>query len=86
MSIVGSCIVLVWAICRLVRLANSLSKKMVNKVMVIMHIVAYMAIIISNCLGYLTFLDGGLKSYKIIAICGLTVYCVCSVIFGLIVN
>ncbi len=50
LSLVASCIVLVWAICRLVRLAKSLSEKMVNKVIVIMHIVAYLVIIISNAL------------------------------------
>jgi hypothetical protein len=50
LSLVASCIVLVWAICRLVRLAKSLSEKMVNKVMIIMHIVAYLVIIIANVL------------------------------------
>ncbi len=46
---------MVWAISRLVRLAKSLSEKMVNKVMVIMHIVAYLAIIISNVLSYVVY-------------------------------
>jgi hypothetical protein len=46
--LVASCIVLVWAIYRLVRLAKSLSEKMVNKVMIMMHIVAYLVIIIVN--------------------------------------
>ena len=54
LSLVASCIVLVWAICRLVRLAKSLSEKMVNKVMIIMHIVAFLAIIIVNVLWYVT--------------------------------
>ncbi len=48
LTLVASCIVLVRAICRLVRLAKSLSEKMVNKVIIIMHIVAYLAIIIAN--------------------------------------
>ncbi len=48
--LVASCIVLVWAICSLVRLSKSLSEKMVNKVMIIMHIVAYLVIIIANVL------------------------------------
>ncbi len=50
LSLVASCIVLVWSICRLVRLAESLCEKMVNKVMIIMHIVAYLVIIIANVL------------------------------------
>ncbi len=54
LSLVASCIVLVWAICRIVRLAKSLSEKMVNKVMIIMHIVAFLAIIIVNVLWYVT--------------------------------
>ncbi len=54
LSLVASCIVLVWAICRLVRLAKSLSEKIVNKVMIIMHIIAYFVIIMSNVLSYAT--------------------------------
>ena len=50
LSLIASCIVLVWAICRLVRLAKSLSDNMVNKVMILMHIVAYVVIIIANIL------------------------------------
>ena len=84
LSLVASCIVLVWAICRLVRLAKSLSEKMVNKVMIIMHIVANLVIIISNALSYVSF--DGLRAFEILAICNLAVYSVCTVIFGLIVN
>ncbi len=83
--LVASCIVLVWAICRLVRLAKSLSDKMVNKVMIIMHIVAYLAIIIVNVLAYATYNDS-LRKYEISTICNLAVYSVCTVIFGVIVN
>ncbi len=85
LSLVLSCIVLVWAICRLVRLAKSLSEKMVKKVMIIMHTVAYLAIIIVNVLSYLTYNDS-LRAYEISVICTLAVYSVCTVIFGLIVN
>ncbi len=85
LSLVASFIVLVWAIYRLVRLAKSLSEKMVNRVMIIMHIVAYLVIITSNALWYVA-LNDGLRAYKISAMCNLAVYSVCSVIFGMIVN
>jgi hypothetical protein len=86
LSLVASCIVLVWAICRLVRLAKSLSEKMANKVMIIMHIVAYLSIIISNANSYVTFSKSTLRAYEISTICNLAVYSVCTVIFGVIVN
>ena len=88
LSLVASCIVLVWAICRLVRLAQSFSEKMVKKVMVIMHIVAYIFIIIVNALSYLFYYDSSLRALglEISVICNLAVYSVCTVIFGLIVN
>ncbi len=57
---------------------------MVNKVMIIMHIVAYLVIIISNALSYVGF--DGLRAFEILAICNLAVNSVCTVIFGLIVN
>jgi hypothetical protein len=86
LSLVASCIVLVWAICRLVRLAKSLSEKMVNKVMIIMHIAAYLVIIISNVLSFVGFNKGSLRAFAITDICNLAVYSVCTVVFGLIVN
>ena len=60
---------MVWAICRLVRLAKSLSEKMVNKVMIIMHIVAYLVIIIVNVLRYVTQKKDGFKAFEIYYIC-----------------
>jgi hypothetical protein len=86
LSLVASCIVLVWAICRLIRLAKSLSEKIINKVMIIMHIVAYLAIIMVNVLWYVAYSKDGLRAYKISSISYLAVYSVCTVIFGLIVN
>jgi hypothetical protein len=87
LSLVASCIVLVWAICRLVRLAKSLSEKMVNKVMIMMHIVAYLFIIISNVLSSVaSSRKASLRAYEISTMCNLAVYSVCTVIFGLIVN
>ena len=50
LSMVISCSVLVWAIVRLVRLKKSRSEKMVNKIMITIHIVAYLFIIISSAL------------------------------------
>ncbi len=77
---------MVWAICRLVRLSKSLSEKMVNKVMIIMHIVAYLAIIVVNVLWYVVSYKYGLKAFEITIMCNLAVYSVCNVIFGVIVN
>ncbi len=59
---------------------------MVNKSMIIMHIVAYLVIIISNALSYGSYSKDTLRSYEIIYICNLAVYSVCTVIFGVIVN
>ncbi len=77
---------MVWAICRLIKLAKSLSEKMVNKVMILMHIVAYLAIIIVNVLAYVTYFKTGLRAFEISSMCNLAVYSVCTVIFGVIVN
>ena len=85
LSLVASCIVLVWAICRLVRLAKSLSEKMVNKVMILMHIVAYLVIIVVNAIAYAIPVHD-LRAYEITTICTLAVNSVCTVIFGVIVN
>jgi hypothetical protein len=59
---------------------------MVNKVMIIMHIVAYLVIIIVNALSYGTYGRNGLRAVEIYTICNLAVYSLCTVIFGLIVN
>ncbi len=54
MSLVVSCIILVWGICRLIKFSKSEAGQMVNKDMIIMHIVTYLAIIMMNALAYLT--------------------------------
>ncbi len=54
--------------------------------MVIMHIVAYLAIIIIYVLWYVIYYKYGLKVLEILAICNLAVYSVCNVIFWMIVN
>ena len=85
MSLITSCIVLIWAIYRLVRIIGSNKNMMPNKVIIIMHIVSYLAIIILNAVVYFVFARS-LRAYEISAMISLGVYCVCDVIFGLIVN
>lgn len=46
MSLIASCITLVWAIVRLARLSKSSGK--INKIMITMHIVDYLVMILSN--------------------------------------
>ncbi len=58
---------------------------MVNKVIIIMHIIAYLAIIVVNALAYLTY-SRGLRAFVIDCYCNLAIYSACTVIFGLIVN
>jgi hypothetical protein len=48
MSLVLSCIVLIWGIARLARILRDLSNMLANKVMIVMHIVAYLFIIAVN--------------------------------------
>jgi hypothetical protein len=80
-----SCIILVWGICRSIKFYKSVADQMVNKVMIIMHIVAYLAIIMMYALAYFT-VNHGLRAYEIYSIFLLAVYSVCTLIFGLIVN
>jgi len=79
-----SCSVLVWAIVRLVRLKKSRSEKMVNKIMITIHIVAYLFIIIASALTIWVPIND-LREFKISQISTFVVYCVCSVLFGVIV-
>jgi hypothetical protein len=53
--------------------------------MIIMHIVAYLVIIIVNLL-CVAYGRGGLRAFEISVICYLTIYSICTVIFGLIVD
>ncbi len=84
-SLVLSCIVLVWSMCRLVRIVQSVSDKLVNKLMIILHITAYLFIIIVN-VALIKFDNRFLRAYEIFTVCYLVIYFVCSLIFGLIVN
>ena len=49
------------------------------------NIVAYLFGIIENALKFVT-INHGLRFYEILAICAFAVFCVCIMIFGLIVN
>jgi hypothetical protein len=85
MLLVVSCIVLIWGIFRLVRLNKSLNDKMGNKVIITMHIVAYLAIILVNLLSSPSY-SPKFRAFEIRNICGLAVFSMCTAIFGLIVN
>ena len=58
---------------------------MVNKVMILMHIVAYLFIIVVNALQFL-FAYGSLKANDISTMCSMVVWSVCTLIFGVIAN
>ena len=59
---------------------------MANKVTIIMHIVAYLFIVVTNALKTVFNSSDSPKAYEISTICYLVVYFVCTFIFGLIVN
>jgi hypothetical protein len=54
--------------------------------MIIMHIVAYLAIIVVNVLWYVVSYKYGFKAFEITIMCNLAIYSVCTVIFAVIVN
>jgi hypothetical protein len=78
--------VLVWGIYRLARIVRSVSDQMVNKIMIIMHIAAYLFIIVVNISEFRASIYGEPKKVEIVSSVFLVVYFACSVIFGLIVN
>jgi hypothetical protein len=53
-------IVLVWGVFRMVRVIRSLSDQEVNKVMAILHILAFLLVILASVLGFFQLTD---KSY-----------------------
>ena len=60
--------VLIWGICRMVRLVGSIKNMMANKVTIIMHIAAYLLIIVSNATQ--TFLyNKSARAYEIATVC-----------------
>ena len=72
-------------IARMARIVRDSSNLLANKVMIVMHIVAYLFIIAVNIV-QAAFYKGGLRMFEITTICCLVVYFVCTLIFGLIVN
>jgi hypothetical protein len=58
---------------------------MANKVTIIMHIVAYIFIIVVDATQTMMYFDSP-RAYEISTVCNLVVYFVCTLIFGLIVN
>ncbi len=77
--------VLIWGICRMMRLVGSLNTMLANKVTIIMHIVAFMVIIFTNALQNMSYF-GNSSIYEIATICNMVVYFFCTLIFGLILN
>jgi hypothetical protein len=54
--------------------------------MIIVHIVAYLALIIVGFAAYVGFYKDALSAYEILTMCNLAVISLCTVIFGVIVN
>lgn len=84
-----SCIFLVWSFFRLARIVQSLSTLMPNKVVIMLHITAYLLIIVVNVLQFLCYPRGksdDYRAFEISSICSLVVYFVYALIFGIIIN
>ena len=75
---------MVWAIYRVVRLFKKLSDRIVNKIMITVHIVDYLILIIVNLLLNYVPLDD-LRAQEIFKICEIAIYSVDDVIFGMII-
>lgn len=77
---------MICAIRRLVRLSGPAGEKMVNKLIVTMHIIAYLLIIIVDIITSLLALGkNNLREFEISQICNLAVYSLCNLLFGVIV-
>jgi len=70
----------------MVRFFGSYIDVLPNKVTIVMHIIAYLFIIVVNVVLLLWTPVTGLKFFEISAICAFVAYFVCVLIFGLIVN
>ena len=69
------------------RIVRDSSNLLANKVMIVMHIFAYLFIIAANIVqAAASYKGGGLRVYEITTICYMVVYFVCTLIFGQIVN
>lgn len=80
LTLVVSCIFLIWGICRM----SQLEEKMINRPMMIMHILAYLVVIIIDSLQF-TIDDKSSEAFEIYTICLLAVYTLATIILGLIV-
>ena len=81
-----SCIVLIWGIARMARIVRDSSNLLANKVMIVMHIFAYLFIIAANIVQAAAYYKVRLRAFEITTICSFVVYFVCTLIFGQIVN
>ena len=79
-----SCFFLVWGFQRLIKIVQHANDHLVNKGMIIWHIIAYFFIMIVNIAEFFTL--GSLKQFEIATYCYLAVNLACSVILALIVN
>lgn len=82
---------MVWSFFRLARIVQSLSTLMPNKVVIMLHITAYLLIIVVNVLQFLAYPRNSsdsddYRAFKISSICSLVVYFVGSLIFGILIN
>ena len=68
-SLVLSCIVLIWSIARMARIVRDSRNILVNKLMIVMHIVAYLFIIAVNIVQAAAYYKSGLIAYEITTIC-----------------
>jgi hypothetical protein len=81
--LVISCVILVWGFKRLIKAVKS-TDHLVNKTMIIWHIVAYFFIVIANILVFLVLKTS--EQFEITTICGLVINLACTIILALIVN
>jgi len=82
-----SCVALVWGICRMVGFFGSYNENILpNKVLIAMHIAAYLFIMIADWIQLYEATKYDIKTYEIWTVCFMVVYFVCILIFGLIVN
>lgn len=86
-SLAMSCVVIVWGISKMVIFFGSFDEMLPNKITIIMHIFAYLFVIIANVLQLiLADDDDGWKDYEILTICLFVIYFFCNLVFGFILN
>jgi len=85
-SLVMSCVVLIWAICRMLMFFGSTKKILPKKVTIIVLILTYLLLAIVDVSLPVTFFNDGLDADEKSTICVLVAYFLCTLIFGFIVN